>query len=197
MRDSFSWLEKSAKVNFRFREDLGDFLTDVPVVGFATVVYRPGYNKRYKGKYGDNRWALCKTAYAILIDRVVKYVKSKGGILHIRFEESGEKEDRSIIEYAKDMKVHGLPFDPVTSKKYGSLSPHDYRDVIVGRPKRKKKANSLLQIADLYLYPMAKRKYDPRYPPWLTLFSKGKVIDALISEQDYQTLGIKYSCFDE
>ncbi|MCI0542339.1 hypothetical protein L0Y69_01100, partial [bacterium] len=47
------------------------------------------------------------------------------------------------------------------------------------------------------LYPMAKRKYEPTYNPWVKLFESKKVIDAIIPESEWQECGIKYSCFDD
>ncbi len=97
-----------------FFKDLNEYLCKIPVIGFAAVVDRRGYNKRYEEKYKENRWWMCKTAFNILIERVVKYVISKDSKLKIRFEEGGKKEDRAILQYLKDLKKDGLPFDSST-----------------------------------------------------------------------------------
>ncbi|MDD4122917.1 MAG: hypothetical protein PHO23_01505 [Candidatus Pacebacteria bacterium] len=65
------------------------------------------------------------------------------------------------------------------------------------RIKRKKKTNLFVQIADLYLYPMAKSGYDSKYKAWVNLFKNKKVINALVSIKTRSKLGIKYSCFDK
>ena len=55
----------------------------------------------------------------------------------------------------------------------------------------------MLQIADLYLYPIAKGGYDPTYRPYVELMEAGRLIDAKFNEADRPLLGIKYSCFDD
>jgi len=139
---------------------------------------------------------MCKTAFSILIERVAKYVDSKGGVLKIRFEEAGKKEDRAIMSYYKDLKNIGLPFDDGSSSKYNFLKPSDFQRILKGEPKRQQKKSPLLQIADTYLYPMVKGGYDKNYFPYQVLLSKNKLIDSLISPNDVVNLGIKYSCFD-
>lgn len=195
MRGDFIWLEGSSKQNEKFHDELEDFLLNLPVIGFAAVIHRPGYNSRYKDKYDGRPWWMCKTAYAILIERAVKFVRDQGGVLEVRFEEAGKREDRAIIEYAKKLKQEGMPFNQDSSKKYGVLMAEDFQSLVIGEPRRRKKDNLYLQIADLYLYPMAKRGYDSTYNPWVKLYKAEKVIDALIPEEQWGNLGIKYSCF--
>lgn len=197
MRSDFAWLQESSKQKDTFYAELESFLISLPVLGFATVVHRPGYNERYKEKHNGQPWWMCKTAYAILIERVAKYVAEQNGILLIRFEGAGKREDRAIIQYARDLKNIGMPFNTDTSKKYDGLQPENFKELILGEPRRKKKENLFVQLADLYLYPMAKRMYEPTYNPWVQLFENKKVIDALIHEEEWLARGIKYSCFGE
>jgi hypothetical protein len=197
MRNNFSWLEEGSKKRKNFEEDLESFLFGIPVIGFAAVIHRPGYNKRYEEKYGDKRWWMCKTTYTVLIERVAKYVQGQGGTFEVRFEECGKKEDRAILQYAKDLKTIGSPFCPNNSSKYSALVCDDYKKVVVGEPRRRMKDNLFVQIADLYLYPMVKRKYNPTFSPWVALFKNKKVIDALLPEGEWLYCGIKYSCFDD
>jgi hypothetical protein len=107
-RNNFAWLENKSSRNDKFHEELEEFLTSIPVIGFAAVVHRPGYNKRYEEKYGDGRWLICKTAYSILIERVAKYVIAQDGTFEVFFEHSGIKENALILEYAKSLKEDGL-----------------------------------------------------------------------------------------
>ncbi len=196
MRGKFGWLVRDAKKKENFLTELENFLVSLPVIGFATVIHRPGYNNRYKERYGDKRWLMCKTTYTILIERVVKYVRSVAGVLEVRFEQAGKKEDRLIKSYAKDMKLNGHPFSENTSSKYDALRGDDYKKFVLGEPREKKKESLFVQIADLYLYPMIKIKYDDSYAPWFVLYKNGRIIDAHLPEVEIKLQGIKYSCFD-
>lgn len=196
-RDNFAWLEESTKTNERFLSDLESFLLSIPVIGFAAIVHRPGYNARYQEMYGEKRWWMCKTAFSILLERVGKYLRDIGGVAEVRFEEVGTKENDLLIQYAKNLKKEGMPFNQETSMKYNRLTADDFKTLFLGEPRRRKKRNPLVQLADLYLYPMAKRRYDPVYNPWVKLLEYKKVIDALIPEDSWGERGIKYSCFDD
>lgn len=194
-RGNYVWLaEKSA--HDAFFEDLNTYLCDIPVIGFAAVVNRTGYNDRYEVKYGDKRWWMCKTAFSILVERASKYVVDNNGRLKIRFEEAGKKEDRAIMEYCKNLKATGMPFDSSTSSKYDFLRPEEFKGVLLGEPERQMKKSPLLQIADLYLYPMVKGGYDKDYLPYKMFMEKKKLIDAILPIEEIENRGIKYSCFD-
>jgi Protein of unknown function (DUF3800) len=195
-RNKFAWLGEDPALESAFLADLENFLLSLPVRAFATVIDRSGYNLRYKEKYGDQRWWMCKSAYNILVERVCKYVDTQGGTLSIRFEQTGKAEDRALIGYGKDMKRYGSPFDPDNSRNYGALAAADYQRIIEGDPRRLTKDSPAIQIADLYLYPLVKAGYDPEYAPWRNMMAAGKVIDALLSTADQPLLGVKYSCFD-
>jgi len=194
-RGNYVWLAEKP-VHDAFFEDLNKYLCEIPVIGFAAVINRIGYNKRYEAKYGEERWWMCKTAFSILVERASKYVIGHKGRLSIRFEEAGKKEDRAIMEYHKSLKSSGLPFDSSSSSKYGVLEAEDFRGVLLGEPERQMKKSPLLQLADLYLYPMVKGGCDKTYPPYKTLMENHKLIDALLSADDIESQGIKYSCFD-
>jgi hypothetical protein len=193
-RGDFGWLKKPERARVFFPE-LDDFILGLPVIGVAVVIDRPGYVARYKEQYAERLWLMCKTAYSILIERAAKYADSQGRVLRVFFEESGKHEDRDLIQYAKDLKRVGMPFDGSNSAAYGSLSAEDFRRIVMGEPKRRTKATPMLQIADLILYPMAKAGYEPTYRPYVDLMAAGKVIDALLPPSDRPSLGVKYSCF--
>lgn len=194
-REHFAWLSDKS-VHDNFFSELNALLCTIPAVGIAAVIDRQGYNDRYEKKYGEKRWWMCKTAFSILIERAAKYVAHHGGHLKIRFEESGKKEDRAIMRYFKDLKSIGMPFDISTSAKYNFLAPEDFRRVLLEEPKRQTKKSPLLQIADLYLYPMVKGGYSKDYPPYKTLLENNKLIDTRIPLEQIETCGIKYSCFN-
>ncbi|MCI0542731.1 DUF3800 domain-containing protein, partial [bacterium] len=140
-RRTFSWLEKSAKTNEKFLGELQDFLLSIPVIGFASVVCRPGYNTRYEERYGERRWWMCKTAFSILLERVGKYLQKNNGEAEVRFEGVGPKEDKALVSYSKDLKSTGMPFDENTSSKYRDLAAQDFKTLFLGEPRWRKKEN--------------------------------------------------------
>jgi len=194
-RKQFAWLAIDAATEAEFLLDLEKTILELPIVGTACVVDRPGYVGRYKGKY-EQPWRLCKTAYAILIERAVKFVKSNGHRLKIFYEEAGENEDRDLEEYNKLLRSEGMPFDKNNAKPYDELRPEDFRSLIAGEPQRITKKVPMVQFSDLILYPIAKGGYDPTYRPYARLIETNRLIDCCVSENDKPKLGIKYSCFD-
>lgn len=193
-RGDFGWLKKPESARAFFPE-LDAFLLNLPVIGIAAIIDRPGYVARYRDQYSNRLWYMCKTAYSILIERAAKYADSQGRVLRVFFEETGKSEDRDLIQYTKALKAEGMPFNGTTSASYSSLSADDFKRLVMGEPKRRTKNTPMLQIADLMLYPMAKGGYDPTYKPYVDLMAAGKLIDALLPPQDRASLGIKYSCF--
>lgn len=194
-RGDFAWL-KDDGVNEKFSRDLLEFMCDIPVVGFAVVIDRVGYNNRYKERYGGKPWWMCKTAFAVLVERVSKYVIERDRRFKIILENIGAKEEKAFIEYFRSLRKEGPPFDTATSAKYGVTGPELFQQVPYGDPEYSTKKSPLVQLADLYLYPMAKGGYDKTYYPYQTLLKRGKLIDALLPQESVETRGIKYSCFD-
>jgi hypothetical protein len=68
----FAWLQKQENAK-SFYSALESFLLSLPVIGIACVVHRPGYVARYKKKYNDRLWLMCKTTFSILVERSAKY----------------------------------------------------------------------------------------------------------------------------
>lgn len=195
-RKNFRWLGRDQQRATMFYDELTAMLVGLPVLGFACVVDRPGYNARYAKAYGNNRWMMCRTAFSIVVERAVKRVRAEGARLEVFFEQCGEREDRDIIGYARGMKQDGMPFDEKNSASYGALSPAEFRESLLGEPQRRTKNSALIQIADLYLYPMLKGGYEPDYRPYRDLLEAKRIIDAHLSQEERGGLGIKYSCFD-
>ena len=159
------------------------------------MVDKPGYMTRYAKSY-EQPWLLCKTAYAILIERAVKYAQKKGDILKIYFEEAGKSEDHDLLAYDKALRREGMPFDHARSAHYSGLKPTDFQSVISGDPNRVTKAVPMIQIADMMLYPMVKGGYHPSYAPYSKLLASKRIIDALLPVAEVASCGVKYSCFD-
>ena len=112
------------------------------------------------------------------------------------FERSGKQEDQDIVAFMKELKAEGMPFDGDNAAAYHGLEASEFSKLVLGEPKGRTKKTPMLQIADLYLYPMAKAGYDAGYKPYLALMRAGRLIDAVLSSEDRPLLGIKYSCFD-
>jgi hypothetical protein len=53
--------------------DISRFLSTIAVSGLACVVDRPGYDARYRDKYGRRLWHLCQTAFSIVVERAAKF----------------------------------------------------------------------------------------------------------------------------
>jgi hypothetical protein len=195
-RGSFSWLGRNVKETKQFHEDLQELMAKIPVIGFAAIVDRPGYNQRYKEEYGESRWSLCKTAYSILLERATKYCRERGATMEVVMEQSGHREERLIITYHRELKSSGHPFDVNRASGYDGLQAEDYKQTVMGEPSIGTKKNIFLQIADIYLYSMAKHGYDELHSPWLVLIAARRIVDAHIAEDSRHLLGVKYSCFD-
>jgi hypothetical protein len=194
-RGAFAWLGEDEKTEAEFLADLEGTLLTLPVYGIACVIDRAGYRARYAEKFPEP-WLLCKTAFAILVERSVKYAQRCGAQLEIYFEQAGKAEDRAIESYVKALKTEGMPFDLGSSSSYQGLTPEDFKGTIVGEPNRITKKVPMAQIADMLLYPIVKGGYDESYGPYCKLVGAKRLIDAQWPEADLPKCGIKYSCFD-
>jgi len=195
-RQEFSWMGRDQERSERFKRELSQFLLSLPVIGIACVIHRPGYVNRYASFYGKDTWLMCKTAYSILVERSTKFARSRGATLEIFFEQAGKQEDRDILAYTKALKSTGMPFDQARSEGYGGLGPDDFRSLVLGDPRGRTKKTPMIQLADLFLYPIAKGRYDPDYVPYRELMTANRLIDCFLDEHEIPLCGTKYSCFD-
>ena len=194
-RGKFGWLDMADNRD-TFLTNLQSFLLSLPFVAIACILDRPGYSIRYQDVYHNELWPLSKTVFSILLERAAKFADSSSRKLEVYFEESGKKEDGRIVRYLREMKQDGNPFNKGDSGGYSPLSSEDYRRIVLGEPHRLTKQSPQLQIADLILYPLAKSGYDSEYSPYKVLKETGMLIDCQIPENEVDTRGIKYSCFD-
>lgn len=188
---NFVWLQDPNK-NRQFVDSLSRFLLNLPVVGHACVVDRPGYNARYKEKYGRDRWSLCKTAFSIAVERASKYARSRGARLRVLVERSSKNDEEALKSHYEALRVRGSPFNPDTSAKYSPLEQGSLRETLA-EFRVKHKSSPLMQIADLYLYPICQGGYNKAYPPYRMLTEHARLIDCVVDGDD---LKVKYSCFD-
>jgi len=191
----FSWMKADAGRTQIFLNELTALLVDAPVVGHGCIIDRPSYNRRYKDRYGNDRWSLCHTAFTIAVERAAKYALSKDARLRVFVESSSRPDEQKLKAYYDSLKGSGNPFDPLTSKDYQPLRKDEFSETLFDF-KVKQKSSLIMQLADLYLYPICKGGYDQEDKAYKCLRENRKLIDQHLDDQDIPTLGIKYSCFD-
>jgi Protein of unknown function (DUF3800) len=194
---NFAWLGKLTPDELnRFHNELGAMLVAIPVLGHACVVHRPGYDARYREKYGRQTWHLCKTAFTVVAERAAKITRRQERRLIVHHEMSDPDAMKRIHSYYRKLKTDGLPFDPKSSSKYEPLTKEQFKETLLDFS-FKPKTNVLTQIADLYLYPMRRGGYELNYRPHQILITSNKIIDTQLAPAEVPMLGVKYSCFDE
>lgn len=193
---AFTWLAALSDADKRaFLDDLYGLMSDPPFTGFACVIDRPGYNARYLERYGRQPWMLCKTAFAVLVERAAKFAQSQNCKLRVYVERADAKVDRWMKGYYETLRLNGMPFANDSMGKYKPLSAAELADTLYDF-KTKKKSSPIMQMADLYLWPMSIGGYHPGNITYARLLADGKLIDARLQAEEVVHLGIKYSCFD-
>ena len=197
-RHSFAWLgdPKRRTEATSFHNELAELLAIQPLLGIAAIVHRPGYVSQYKEQHADRLWLMDKTAYSILVERAVKYARSRNRKLRVFFEASGKREDAAIRTHHAELIAMGMPFDAKSSEGYDVLTSGDFKEHLFADPQERTKETPLIQFADLYLYPIAKAGYDQSYQAYSELKRNGRIIHCTAEESVQNKLGIKYSCFD-
>jgi hypothetical protein len=144
-RKAYAWLGRDAARRAAFLSDLDAFLCGLPVFGVAAVVDRPA------------RWQRAENvAIAHVVRRVAAMLGATGAITEVRFERAGRAEDERLMKLFREMKSW-----PVAMENFASRTT--IGAVVLGDPEGRTKSDPLAQVADLYLYPMAKACYDPMY----------------------------------
>lgn len=195
-RKNFAWLGKIKEVRRNeFWSDYKDFLSRIPVLGTGCVIDRPGYNARgYLQKHPNNKWLLCRSAFDITIERAVKYAQHRKRKLSIVFE-SDVALNQTMKDYFHNLKSNGLEFDEENSKKYNPL-PKEIFSQTLSTIESKPKSSKMLQIADSYIYAIARGKYDNKFGIYRHLRDEKKIINFALQEVDQiKQMGIKYYCF--
>lgn len=190
----FAWIGTlEAKDQERFYDELFKVLLHANVTGLACVVDRPGYNARYKERYREDRWLLCKTAFCIAVERAAKYAIKNEAKLRVLPERSSRKDDDCLEAYFNELKASGSPFDGEREKGYRPIDATSYSKTL-REIKFKYKSSPLVQLADLYLWPMAIGGYDRMNRPFAGLCEAEKLMDQQCDDPTIE--GIKYSCFE-
>jgi hypothetical protein len=175
--------------------DLSRFLTTINVVGLACVIDRPGYDARYREKYGRRQWHLCRTAFSIVVERAAKYARDNGRKLRVMPERSSRDDERRIWTYFGYLREKGAPFDNQSSSLYAPLSADEFRDTLY-ELRFKAKSSPMAQVADLYLWPLAIAGYDEGNRAYGLLRTAGRLIESRLPEPQQTACGTKYSCFE-
>jgi hypothetical protein len=192
----FAWLKNAQDDEAKkFYEELYLLMRDVPAIGLACVVDRPGYNARYLEKYGKNRWSLCKTAFNVAVERAAKYARKEGCRLRVAPERCNKPEDGLLKQYYEDLRSVGLPFAQTTSEKYSPLTRQEFRETLF-EFKPKYKTSPMAQFADLYLWPICMGGYHQSNRTCERLRQDGKLIECVLPELEWPMLATKYSCFE-
>lgn len=192
----FKWIGTlPEKEQNKFYEELYQMLASAPVLGIACAIDRQGYNDRYREKYGRKRWALCKTSFSIILERASKYATRQGCRLRVLPERCSKKEDKVLRDYYEAIKNEGMPFSSENSSSYEPLKASDFQRILY-EFRLKAKSSPMVQLADLYLWPMAMGGYDENNRPYKRLLGDGKLVDCIYNKTEVPYLGIKYSCFD-
>lgn len=193
---NFQWLRSlPEKDHFKFLGRLEKFLLGLPVMGLACVIDRPGYNHRYLEKYGRKRWSLCKTAFSVVVERASKWAAQYNFRVRVMAERCDPKSDKKLQEYYENLKETGGPFAKDTSAKYAPLKAGDFASILY-EFRLKKKSSPLMQVADMYLWPMCMGGYHKGNHPYRSLVNAGRLVDCVCDPGRVGELGIKYSCFD-
>jgi hypothetical protein len=190
----FRWLATAAPdVQNGFYSDLTQLIIESPIIVTACVIHRPGYNDRYLQQYGTRRWALCKTAFNIAVERASKYALHLDARLRIYVERCDKTTEARLKGYFDEMRQVGLPFDPSSSAKYQPLPVEQLKQALL-EFRVKTKSSPLMQLADLLLWPTCQGGYKPDDRNYRILREHNKLLDAHCTDEN-GLLGVKYSCF--
>jgi hypothetical protein len=170
-------------------------LKKMPVIGIGCVIDQAGYHERYQDRYRDDIWLLCRTAFAICVERAAKYAKLKKHVLRVCIERADHSTDRMLESYYNELKNEGMPFNEKQMGKYCPLLQNEFSDIL-HEFKPKYKQSISMQIADLLLFPICKSGYESNYRPYKMLEENNKLINQNVDKSKLEELGIKYSCFE-
>lgn len=193
-KKAFSWLERaSGTQRSEFWRDWERVLCEAPVFGVGCIIDRPGYVARgYLNKHPD-RWLLCRSAFDITVERCSKIASHEERKLHVVFEQDAAI-NKIVTGYFDNLKSNGMGFNQENSKYYNPLGSDQFSSIL-GRIQHKPKENQILQIADSYIYSIARAGYDKKFWLYRSLKEAGKISDECFAYVD-GNVGIKYYCFD-
>jgi hypothetical protein len=193
---SYTWLSKDPARATRFFEGLTELICGSSVICIAAVIDRSGYRARYEPKYQpEDRWLLCKTAFAILVERAAKHAIRQQHRMRVLVENGDKKTDARMSRYYNELKAQGMPFNATAMTVYQPL-PAETLAATLYEFRIKNKTSPMMQLADLCLYPICRGGYEPTYRSYQDLGRSQRLLDAQLDPADIPTHGIKYSCFE-
>ncbi len=191
----FIWLKRGSTEQGKFMHGLTRMLLSLDAVGLACVIDRPGYDARYRERYGRRQWHLCQTAFAIAVERAAKFARREGRKLRVMPEISNRSDDDRLVRYYNDLKADGPPFEKISSAEYEPLTAGEFAETL-HEIRFKSKSSPMSQVADLFLWPIAIAGYDRNNRPYVALRNAGRLIESRLSVREIEVSGSKYSCFE-
>ena len=191
----FTWLRRDAAEYSNFMKDLTRTVLSMNVLGVACVIDRPGYDARYREKYGRRQWHLCQTAFSIAVERCTKFARRDGRKLRVMPERSSKADEERLVRYYNDLKTNGPPFEKSSSAPYAPLTPTEFMETL-HEIRFKSKSSPMAQAADLVLWPIVLSGYEPENRAYQALRDAGRLIEARLSAKEIEACGSKYSCFE-
>lgn len=191
----FTWLKRDDVQRVAFMQSLTRMLLSIQALGLVCVIDRPGYDARYRERYGRRQWHLCQTAFAIAVERAAKFARRQSRKLRVMPERSSKADDQRLERYYTDLRTSGPPFEKASSADYAPLTANELTQTL-HEIRFKSKSSPMGQIADLFLWPIAIAGYDPNNRPYAALRSAGRLIENRLCGSEAEIGGSKYSCFE-
>lgn len=126
------------------------------------------------------QWHLCRTAFAIAVERAAKYARSRDRKLRVMPERSSKADDDRLMRYYDDLRSSGPPFAQASSAPYSPLTAAEFHETL-HEIRFKTKSSPMAQVADLYLWPIALAGYEPQNRPYVALRTSGRLIESRLS----------------
>lgn len=195
-KGDFRWLRTLSTESYnQFMADAHEMLHALPVFGVCCVIARERYSALFAPTKYLDQWHLCKTAFPIVVERTVKYAQAQGRKLKLIVEECGKNDERRIKDYYSRLKTAGMPFSSTTSIPFNPLPASEFNEHLVSL-EFAGKSRVLLQIADLYLYPLCISGKKPDMRTYIGLVEKKKLLQDMVLPPHGLPEGIKYYCFN-
>lgn len=196
-RQGFAWLGRISDVErTRFWSQYKNFLSSLTIAGTACVIDRPGYTARGYGKrVGEEKWLLCRSAFDIVLERSAKLAKLKGRRLRVLYERADAGTDARVESYFANVKTNGMAFDEKNSAKYSPLTQEEFAHLLLDI-EGKDKSNRMMQVADSYLYAIARGSYDRKFDIYRRLLESGRLVTSQVPGAMAGTIGVKTYCFE-